>query len=343
MKNEVPLFSIVIPLYNREKLVVETLRSVQSQTYTHWECLVVDDGSTDKSFKVAQGFSEVDSRIKVIKRDKEPKGAPACRNIGIKLAQGEYLIFLDSDDLLVPEALARRKVFFEQHNDNDFIVFPAGLFKWEIDDTKKVWNLLNKEEKADLERFFDRDTPWEITAPTWKLSSIRKLEGFDEQLDSGQDWELHVRALIMGLNYTKSPDTLEYIDHFIRRGIEDTTKVYFYDKKRMENRLVMYANILQLLQTQECKVDERYIVKHLIRYAWQAVQEGHNNLVSQPIKILKSFGYITTIQEVLLKWRLQNINLFVNRIIDAILFRAYKLANLLEPINSSLNSKEPFN
>ena len=77
-----PKISILIPVYNREFLVAETLQSIADQTYTNWECILVDDGSTDNTEAVVEGFIEEDSRFQYFKRpDTMPKGGNVCRNI----------------------------------------------------------------------------------------------------------------------------------------------------------------------------------------------------------------------------------------------------------------------
>jgi glycosyltransferase involved in cell wall biosynthesis len=96
-----PKISVVIPSFNRGHIIKETLDSVLHQTYNHWECLVVDDGSTDNTEEVVKSYSQGDVRIKFFKRPKErTKGASTCRNIGIEESTGGYFQFLDSDDLL---------------------------------------------------------------------------------------------------------------------------------------------------------------------------------------------------------------------------------------------------
>jgi glycosyltransferase involved in cell wall biosynthesis len=98
------MISFIIPMYNRANLVGETLDSVLAQTYQGWECIVVDDGSTDNSLEVVQEYCNRDQRIRLMSRPKErEKGAPTCRNIGVENTTGEYVYFLDSDDLLSPE------------------------------------------------------------------------------------------------------------------------------------------------------------------------------------------------------------------------------------------------
>ncbi len=98
-----PRLSICIPLFNRQELVKETLDSVLAQTFTDWECIIVDDRSTDDSFAVAKSYAERDARFKALQRPEERiKGAPTCRNIAFDNSTGEYVYFFDSDDLMSP-------------------------------------------------------------------------------------------------------------------------------------------------------------------------------------------------------------------------------------------------
>jgi glycosyltransferase involved in cell wall biosynthesis len=99
-----PLVSIVMPAYNEERFIAETIGYVQQQTYTNWELLVVDDRSNDSTQAVVASFAEKDERIKLIIRNREPKGAQACRNIGVMTASGQYILVLDSDDIIRPYA-----------------------------------------------------------------------------------------------------------------------------------------------------------------------------------------------------------------------------------------------
>ena len=84
-----PLVSIIIPNYNRADLIVETLNSIIAQTYTNWECIVVDDGSTDDSIKVIDEYSKLDPRIYLyIRPNHKRKGANSCRNYGLEMSRG---------------------------------------------------------------------------------------------------------------------------------------------------------------------------------------------------------------------------------------------------------------
>ena len=107
VKSAQPLISIVIPTYNRAKVISEALKSVQQQTYKNWEAIVVDDGSKDNTWQVVDDLARDDRRIRFIRQEKN-RGAQVARNAGIRAARGEWVAFLDSDDLLLPNSLEIR-------------------------------------------------------------------------------------------------------------------------------------------------------------------------------------------------------------------------------------------
>ena len=103
--------SIVVPVYNASKCIADTIMSVSKQTYTDFELLLVDDGSTDDSCKIIEGF--VSDRIKLLKNT-EKKGAAGARNTGIMASTGRYLAFIDADDLWISDKLSRQLKFMDE-------------------------------------------------------------------------------------------------------------------------------------------------------------------------------------------------------------------------------------
>lgn len=101
------LVSVIMPSYNSEKFIAQSLESALAQTYADLELLVIDDGSTDGTLGIAQGYAKQDSRVKVLKMPSNG-GAAESRNLGIQHAQGRYIAFLDSDDLWLPHKLERQ-------------------------------------------------------------------------------------------------------------------------------------------------------------------------------------------------------------------------------------------
>lgn len=92
------LITILVPFYNVEKYIKQCIESIINQTYKNLEIILIDDGSTDNSLKICKEFQKIDSRINIIK--KKHKGVSSSRNIGIKIAHGEYIMFIDSDDFV---------------------------------------------------------------------------------------------------------------------------------------------------------------------------------------------------------------------------------------------------
>lgn len=105
-------FSIIIPAYNRARLLPETLASLRAQTFTDWECFVVDDGSTDETESVMQALCAQDARIRYVYQPNAERSA--ARNKGIDHANGQYICFLDSDDRYTPEYLKELHQFLTE-------------------------------------------------------------------------------------------------------------------------------------------------------------------------------------------------------------------------------------
>ena len=207
---QLPLVSVIIPVYNRAALVEQTIASLVNQSYKAWEAIVVDDGSTDGSQAVIEKYAKEDARINLLCRQRKPKGASTCRNIAIENSQGDYVIFLDSDDLLAIQCLQNRISDFKEHPNYDFLVYGMQFFTHRPGDHTRIW----------LEHFQDGylsgfllQSQWAITGPIWKRESLLRLGGFDEHLLSWEDGDLHRRALIKGLTFK----VFNVVDAYCRR------------------------------------------------------------------------------------------------------------------------------
>ena len=111
------LISVIIPLYNKESSIAQTLQSVFSQEYSDFEIVVVDDGSTDNSVEIVEAIC--DSRIRLIKQ--ENGGPSKARNTGVKYAKGDWVVMLDADDELLPNALNTFLIAILNHPEVDII------------------------------------------------------------------------------------------------------------------------------------------------------------------------------------------------------------------------------
>ncbi len=109
------MISIITPAYNAEEFIAETILSVQKQTFGDFEMIIVDDCSTDNTYEIVKEAAAADSRIKVI-RHRKNSGVAAARNTALDAAKGDYIAFLDSDDLWLPEKLEKQYAFMEKNN-----------------------------------------------------------------------------------------------------------------------------------------------------------------------------------------------------------------------------------
>ena len=185
------LVSIIIPNYNGESFLSETINSVLSQTYIHYEVIIVDDGSTDNSKQIIEGYQN--NKLKIIFRpDNYPKGANSCRNIGINNSKGKYLIFLDSDDILDKNCLKNRVEYMETHHNIDFAVFNMRKFNNDIHDGVVFTRLSHNDP---ILHFIGTDSLWQTTAVMWRAEFVKKIGGYNLSYQRLQDPEMTLRAL----------------------------------------------------------------------------------------------------------------------------------------------------
>ncbi|MGV2336617.1 MAG UNVERIFIED_CONTAM: glycosyltransferase family 2 protein [Planctomycetaceae bacterium] len=212
-----PRFSLITPHFQRPALLAEMVRSVQMQTLSDWELLVVDDQSSQEDWDSIQQHG-TDPRVRLIRRHTGLKGPNTCRNLGLELSRGEFVIFLDSDDLLAPWCLEQRLAAAADFPDCDFWVFQTLIFERFPGDRNQLWNSL--EGHADKERFVASSPPWCMTSPLCAASPFWHLVDLIRCFDTGQIQNCTHGALVKGLQYRKFPDLPP--DVFVRR--DDTPR-----------------------------------------------------------------------------------------------------------------------
>ncbi len=138
--------SVIIPLYNAEKYIGRTLQSVLNQTYDNLEIIIVDDESPDNSVQVCQRFT--DPRIKIVHQ--KNRGLPGARNTGIRNAKGEYIAFMDADDIWLPEKLAKHIAHLESNSDVG-VSFSRSAFIDERDKPLGIYQITKLEDITPLD------------------------------------------------------------------------------------------------------------------------------------------------------------------------------------------------
>jgi len=191
---QTPLVSIIIPTYNRARLIGETLDSVVAQTYTNWECIVVDDGSTDETDKLLAGYCKKDSRFQYHHRPKDrPKGANACRNHGFELSKGEYINWFDSDDLMM-ETHVEILLFKLQKTNADFAVGDCVNFGDVKESGLKPYNFDRSNASITASLFAKNQIGWITDDFLGKRNIVKNIQ-FNEKLRAGQEYNFFVKLL----------------------------------------------------------------------------------------------------------------------------------------------------
>lgn len=186
---------MIIAAHNAEETVGETLDSLLNQTHARWEGLVVDDGSGDATADIAKRFAETDHRIRVISQPH--RGESGARNTGIEEAGFEWLLFLDSDDWLRPEALER--------------LGDAALAAPDVEAVFSAWGRVTPDGELAMTHFWDRPDAifgqfavrclFPVHACMVRRSVVREVGGFDTSFHSCADWDLWQRVARSGARF----------------------------------------------------------------------------------------------------------------------------------------------
>lgn len=223
------IISIIVPNFNKGAYIEATLKSIIAQTYNNWEVIIVDDGSVDNSYDASLIYAEKYDKIRFTCRNRAPKGGNTCRNIGLSMAKGDYIIFLDSDDLMAPFCLQQRVDYISSKPDLEFAVFPIGTFYNQIGDSSSEW--LPKRTRDHLVQFLRHELPWHTSSPIWRKNFLMELNGFDESFQRLQDVELHTRALLQSPKYEIANNVK--VDVFYR--ISDARSRNIYNEEKLNS------------------------------------------------------------------------------------------------------------
>lgn len=221
----IPLVTIIIPTYNRAHLIGETLDSIIAQTYTNWECIVVDDGSTDTTDVLLNRYKNKDARFKYFVRSiTQPKGANVCRNIGLDKAKGDYIVFFDSDDLMTIDHL-KVKISGMLEFQTDFVITKTKF----IDDVKKIGKNNYRFQLYPITAFnyVSQANNW-LTYDVCIKREIAQGIRFNELLQSGQEYNYFSKLVHVTVNakfIDKTVTLRRFHGNTIRSGLNTKEKL----------------------------------------------------------------------------------------------------------------------
>ena len=256
-----PLVSIIIPCYNAENWVRQSIQSALDQTWSPVEVIVIDDGSTDKSLEVIKSFGS-----KIIWETGPNRGANHARNRGLELAKGEYFQFLDADDYLLPGKIERQmKVFPASGAD---VIYEDWQRMQEQPDGSCVWYSGVSGEHPDiLEAFLGIWVPQVLTV-LYARRVFEKNILWDEKLTSAQDWEMHIRLAMAGVTYLYLPGCFTVI----RRPLAPTISTR--SPRQLEDNIVGILKKAETRLNESGLLNDRY--KRAMAGAYLALACGTN-------------------------------------------------------------------
>jgi glycosyltransferase involved in cell wall biosynthesis len=205
--------SIIIPTYNYSQYIEDTIGSLLQQTFEAWECLIIDNGSTDKTYEIVKNYLTKDSRLKYFFISHTTTSE--ARNIGLKNAKGQFIQFLDSDDLLSPEKLKCHADFLSVNPEID-LVYSDSLYFDDIDKDRKHLRKTRNANSPNEQLYFSGQSwellplinahnIWTICSPMFRKSILDFSGSFNPKLNWVEDWEFYYRLIAQNIQ-------IKYID-----------------------------------------------------------------------------------------------------------------------------------
>ena len=249
-----PLVSIIVPCYNQAEYLPEALDSVLAQTYPNWECIIVNDGSPDNTEEVAKVYCEKDKRFKYLY--KENGGLSSARNTGIKASSGEFILPLDSDDLIGNDYLEKAMLRFRDFPNTKLVYCKAQLFgneegEWMLPEFNYTWLL------------FENVI---FCSALFRKTDYDKTTGYDENLREGlEDWDFWLSLLSESAIVCKIPEVCFYYRIREKSMLRSLTKEIGLElrSKIYDNHKEKYMNYIPELIWNNCQLknQQEYILR----------------------------------------------------------------------------------
>jgi glycosyltransferase involved in cell wall biosynthesis len=229
--------SLIIPAYNADKYLADAIESVLAQSYGEVECIVVDDGSTDRTAEIANGFGQ-----QIRYAHQSNAGRSAARNTGLAMATGEFISFLDADDILAREKLTEQVAFLEARGDCDVVYSRAQYFR-EENGVRRYFSVKRATPEGDILPELVYGNFITILAPLIRRKAIDRAGGFDPSLSRYEDWEFLLRLAISGAGFGYMDRCHAFCRMHAENTVQDRRKMFeaklhaaemFVEKKRPE-------------------------------------------------------------------------------------------------------------
>ena len=199
------MFSIIVPTYNRAKLITKTIQSVINQTYNNFELIIIDDGGHDNTKEIVESFN--DERVNYIYQQNQERGV--ARNLGMELATGDYITFVDSDDFFYPDHLQYAYQRIQELNNPDF--YRQG---YEVKDVSGKLLFANNKLKGDANKFILKGNYFSCIGIFLKKEVTKQIQfNSDRRLSPSEDWDYWLRLSVRYKIYYDNKTTACMLQH----------------------------------------------------------------------------------------------------------------------------------
>jgi len=261
MSHKKPKISAVMPFYNREMFLDEAVQSVLDQTFTEFEFIVVDDASTDNSGTIMEKYAQKDARIKIIKNTKN-RGIAYSRNRGMKIAQTDLIVIVDSDDINMPQRFAKQFAFMQQHPEISIV----GTYAHVIDECGMLTNehITYLTESEDLDKTFFHLGPLLQPTTMYRKLDIFEIGSYREQYAIIDDMDLYFRLF---LSKKKGANIPEFLVKY-RRHINSSGQ---FSKQKRRLMFSLKREMVQTFKPNMCLAD--YMSMYVWYVLWKIIPE----------------------------------------------------------------------
>ncbi|WP_417961426.1 glycosyltransferase family 2 protein [Flavobacterium sp. LB1P62] len=256
-----PKVSIIMATYNRAQYILESIQSIQAQSHQDWECIIIDDGGTDNTPEILAPILEQDTRFKYFRRTPDyQKGLPGSRNYGIDLAQGDYIIFFDDDDIAHPQnlelcvqELAKKEISFCKYSRGVFF----NDFNYKFDFSKEYNSFFI--DSNDVERIIKYEIHIKSCDVMWKKKCFIENR-FAENILYCEDWELYSRIVSAGFRGVSIDKCL-----FFYRKHQNSMTGEFYGNDPIRRESYSEALLLVVQNLKEKKLLSNSLLRYLVQ------------------------------------------------------------------------------
>ena len=253
-----PEVSIVIASFNRAHLIGEMFCSILKQTFDNWECLIIDDGSTDDTEEIVHWYAEKDKRFRYLRRpDSHQKGLPGARNYGLEMAEGDFIIFFDDDDFAHPRNLeiCRRQL---EASESDFCHYRKRSFTESIPVVESIIGSekIYKIGQDQIEQVVTNKIALASCTVMWKKECFANIS-FNESLSYAEEWECYIRILLEGFEGI-GIDAVLYYNR--KHPASNTGEFWLGNKGRKASQVKAVKLIIENLK------QKKLLSERLIRY-----------------------------------------------------------------------------